>query len=141
MALPRPFRIAWPTPSWAPFGTRRSARLNQVIHVWPYDDLRHRQEARAAAAKDPNWPPKHDATLLNMESEICIGAPFMRDLGEEQELGSIYEMRTYTYRPGSMPTVIERWAERIGRLEALVGPDVSPAVECADIRVPAGGQR
>ena len=100
--------------------------LNQVIHVWPYDDLAHRQEARAAAAKDPNWPPTHDATLLNMESEIVIGAPFMRDLvGEVQELGSVYEMRIYTYRAGSIPTVIERWSERIADREKY-----SPLAAC-----------
>ncbi len=87
--------------------------LNQAIHVWPYDDYAQRQEARAAAAQDPNWPPRHEAKLLRMESEICVGAPFMRDWSGEQELGAVYEMRTYTYQPGTIPTVIERWSEAI----------------------------
>ena len=27
--------------------------LNQVIHVWPYEDLNHRAAVRAATAQDP----------------------------------------------------------------------------------------
>jgi hypothetical protein len=29
--------------------------LNQVIHVYPYDDLRHRTTVRAALAQDTAW--------------------------------------------------------------------------------------
>jgi len=32
--------------------------LNQIIHVWPYENLQHRMDARTQAMKDPNWPPK-----------------------------------------------------------------------------------
>ena len=35
--------------------------LNQVIHVWPYENLAERDQIRADAAKDPNWPPKPGA--------------------------------------------------------------------------------
>ena len=99
--------------------------LNQAIHVWSYDDLAHRQEARAVAAQDPNWPPKHEATLLNMESEICVPAPFMRDWDGVQELGRVYEMRTYTYRPGTIPAVIDRGADAIAHRERY-----SPLAAC-----------
>ena len=99
--------------------------LNQAIHVWPYDDLAQRQAVRAAAASDPHWPPTHTAVLLNMESEICVGAPFMRDLDRDQELGNIYEMRTYTYRPLSIPAVIDRWAAAIVHREKY-----SPLAAC-----------
>jgi hypothetical protein len=47
-----------------------------------------------------------------MESEIFIPAPFMQPLGKKN-LGGVYEMRTYMYQPGAMPTVLERWAESI----------------------------
>lgn len=89
--------------------------LNQVVHVWPYRDLAHRDEVRAAAAKDTGgkWPPKTTEFIASMQSEILHPAPFMRPLGEPQSLGSIYEMRIYTYQPGAMPRVLERWAEAI----------------------------
>src|SRR5574341_364539 len=32
--------------------------LNQIIHVWPYENLQQRTEISAQAAKDPHWPPK-----------------------------------------------------------------------------------
>ncbi len=90
--------------------------LNQVIHVWPYDDLNHRTETRAAASKDPNWPPKTSDLIVNMESEIYIPAPFMRPMGN-QKLGNIYEMRIYTYQNGAIPEVLSRWGSAIKERE------------------------
>lgn len=84
--------------------------LNQVIHVWPYEDLAERARVRAAAAKDPNWPPRIQEFIVGQESEILLPAPFMRPL-EPREMGSIYEMRIYTFQPGAMPEVLKRWGE------------------------------
>jgi NIPSNAP len=42
----------------AAFWHSEVGRLNQIIHVWPYDSLAHREQARAAAAKAVGWPPK-----------------------------------------------------------------------------------
>lgn len=86
--------------------------LNQVIHVWPYEDLAERERVRTQAAKDPNWPPQSGDSILSMETEIMTPAPFMKPLGN-RELGSIYEMRIYTYSSGSMPEVMRRWSEAI----------------------------
>ena len=86
--------------------------LNQVIHVWPYEDLNERARIREEAAKDPNWPPKTLDLILSMETQILMPAPFMRPLGNQQ-LGNIYEMRIYNYQPGSIPKVISRWSEAI----------------------------
>ena len=55
--------------------------LNQVIHIWPYESLDQRNEVRAEAGKDPNWPPDSQGTILHMESEIFYPAPFMRPMG------------------------------------------------------------
>ena len=100
--------------------------MNQVIHVWPYEDLKQREEVRDAAGKDPSgdWPPKSGDMILNMHSEILISAPFMRPLSN-QRLGDIYEMRTYTYRPGTIPEVIKRWSEVIQARE-----EYSPLAAC-----------
>ena len=92
--------------------------LNQVIHVWPYESVNERNEIRAEASKDPNWPPKNDPDMyVSQESEIWNPAPFMRPMGGDQALGNIYEMRIYTYRSGSMAEVIKRWAEAIPHRE------------------------
>jgi hypothetical protein len=91
--------------------------LNQVIHVWPYESLEERTRIRAEVAKDANWPPRNDGLILNMESEIFIPADFMRPMGGDQSLGNIYEMRSYTYQPGSMNEVLKRWAAAIPHRE------------------------
>ena len=91
--------------------------LNQVIHVWPYADLDERTKIREEAGKDPNWPPKSDGLILNMESEIFIPADFMRPLGGGQALGNVYEMRSYTYQPGSMGEVLKRWGNSVPHRE------------------------
>ena len=98
--------------------------LNQVIHVWPYETLQQRAEIRTQAAKDPHGPPKILDLVENMESEIFIPAPFMQPLGN-RKLGSVYEMRTYIYQPGSMPEVLARWAEGISQRVQL-----SPLAAC-----------
>jgi hypothetical protein len=100
--------------------------LNQVIHVWPYEDLQQRTQVRAKTAQEPNWPPKVSDLILNMESQIFIPAPFSPKLGGGQKLGNVYEMRIYQYQPGSIPTVIARWGEALqgGRL------NLSPIAAC-----------
>ena len=98
--------------------------LNEVIHVWPYEDLNERARIREEAAKDPNWPPRAQEFVLNMESEILMPAPFMRPLGNQQ-LGNIYEIRIYTYQTGSIPEVIKRWSEAVPHREKY-----SPLAAC-----------
>ena len=93
--------------------------LNQVIHVWPYEDLKHREQVRAAMANDPDLQRLRPAPglLVGQETEIYIPAPFMRRLGSDQALGSIYEMRTYTFLPGVMNQLVEAWGEAIAARE------------------------
>ncbi|MBI4595736.1 MAG: NIPSNAP family protein [Candidatus Tectomicrobia bacterium] len=50
--------------------------LNQIIHLWEYNDLNHRTEVRAKSMKDPNWPPKIAEYIVEMESKILIPAAF-----------------------------------------------------------------
>jgi len=98
--------------------------LNQIIHVWPYENLQQRTELRGQAMKDPNWPPKIGEFIVNMESEIFIPAPFMEPLGNKK-IGPVYEMRSYMYQPGAMPEVLKRWADAIPQRVQL-----SPLAAC-----------
>lgn len=86
--------------------------LNQVLHLWPYASLEERTRIRALAVEQKVWPPPTEELIVRMESEILQPAPFMRPLAPAQ-LGNVYELRIYTYRPGTMPEVIRRWAESV----------------------------
>ena len=87
--------------------------LNQVVHIWPYDDLSSRGEIRGKAASTGAWPPTTDEpVILNMQSDFYVPAPFMPEM-KPQKLGPIYEMRIYTYAPGDIPKVVEAWGNAI----------------------------
>ena len=87
--------------------------LNQVIHVWPYENLEERNRIRGESVKSGKWPPKHDDLILNMESEIWTPAEFMQTISGAQKLGNIYEMRIYTYKPGSLGDALKKWGDAI----------------------------
>ena len=79
--------------------------LNQVIHVWPYENLQHRMSVREDMAHDEDLNRMRGSDLIvQQESEIYSPAPFMRPLGGDQALGSFYEMRSYTFLPGAFST-------------------------------------
>ena len=102
--------------------------LNQVVHVYPFDDLQHRTRVRAALAADQARAalPGGGDLIVAQESEIMNPAPFMRALGSrDYGTGNVYEMRTYTYAPGDTPKVLEAWAKVIESRERL-----SPLAAC-----------
>jgi hypothetical protein len=97
--------------------------LNQIIHIWPYPNLAERERIRAEAVRSGVWPPKIGEFIEHMESKILIPAPFSPPI-EPRSLGGLYEFRSYVYKPGSIPQVIERWSAAIGersKLSPLVG--------------------
>ena len=98
--------------------------LNQIIHVWPYQSLQHRTNARSQAVQSGKWPPPIGKFIEHMESEIFLPAACMDPLGKRQ-LGPIYEIRTYMFRPGSLPAVLEHWAKSIPQRTQL-----SPLAAC-----------
>jgi len=102
--------------------------LNQVVHVYPYDDLQHRTRVRAAMAQDAqrNAVPGGGDLIVAQEAEIMNPAPFMRALGSrDYGTGNVYEMRIYTYASGDIPKVLEAWAKAIPDREKF-----SPLAAC-----------
>src|SRR3954469_13073713 len=90
--------------------------LNQVIHVYPYDDLQHRTRVRAALAQDPERNALHGGQdlIVAQVPEHMTPAPSIRALGtEDYGSGNVYEMRTYTDAAGYIPKVLEAWAKVI----------------------------
>lgn len=98
--------------------------LNQVVHIWPYEDLNQRGKIRAKAVSDGKWPPNNAEFIVNQQSEIYNPAPFMKN-PREGKLGPIYEMRIYTYPPGGIPKVLDAWGKAIAEREEL-----SPLAGC-----------
>lgn len=92
--------------------------LNQVVHIWPYEDLNQRRDIRARVVADGVWPPNSGEFIVNMQSDIFLPAPFMQPPGE-RNIGPIYEMRIYTYNPGDIPSVLEHWRTHIAAREAF----------------------
>src|SRR5579883_493472 len=102
--------------------------LNQVVHVYPYDDLQHRTRVRTAMAQDAerNALPGGQDLIVEQQAEIVIPAPFMRPLGSrDYGSGNVYEMRTYTYAPGDLPKVLDAWSKAIEARERF-----SPLAAC-----------
>ncbi|HEX7248975.1 MAG TPA: NIPSNAP family protein [Burkholderiales bacterium] len=53
--------------------------LNQIVHMWAYEDLNQREKCRAQLQADPGWQayqPKVRALLLSQETRILKCAPF-----------------------------------------------------------------
>ena len=82
--------------------------LHQVVHLWPYESFEDRLRVRGEAAKDENWPPDTYDLVADMQSEIFMPTSFCPEI-QVGDLGPVYEMRTYTIKPGGFPEVSKRW--------------------------------
>ena len=69
--------------------------LNQIIHVWAYDNFEHRAAVRAAGQKEAGWPPPIREFVVNQHSEVFHPAPFSPPL-EPRAIGPLFEIRQYT---------------------------------------------
>jgi hypothetical protein len=97
--------------------------LNQIIHVWGYKDLEERGRIREAAVKDGVWPPKISEFIVSQKSEIMIPFSFMKPI-QPGKMGPFFEIRTYHFAGGELPTIKKNWENGIGvRLE--FGPNVA----------------
>ncbi len=90
--------------------------LNQIIHVWPYENMKHRDEVRAAAVKDPNWPPGFSklGLVADQRSDIFHLATNC-EFSPPGKYGPIYELRDYTVKIGMMPKFLNIWESAIGK--------------------------
>ncbi|WP_137391955.1 NIPSNAP family protein [Rhodoligotrophos defluvii] len=97
--------------------------LNEVIHVWPYENALERTRIRAEAVKAGVWPPATGHLILDMKAEVFDALPFSPAL-DPSDHGPFFEMRTSTLKPFSIPTMVERWKDRIAaraELSPLIG--------------------
>jgi hypothetical protein len=96
--------------------------LNQVVHVYPYDDLNHRARVRAAMAQDPerNALPGGQDLVVAQEAEIVNQPAFMHLLNDrDYGSGNVYEMRIYTYAAGDLAKQMPAREKGLAAREAL----------------------
>jgi NIPSNAP protein len=86
--------------------------LNEIVHIWGYRDLAERARIRGEAAKDPNWPPKIREFVRAMRSEIVVPFAFVPE-ARPGKVGPIFELRTYTLKPGTLPDVATGWEAKL----------------------------
>jgi len=68
-------------------------------------------------------PPGSSDLIVDMQSEIFVPAPFSPPLEPRTGFG-IYEIRRYTYAPGTLPEVMEAWGKMIDarvKMSPLIG--------------------
>ena len=100
--------------------------LNEIVHIWGYENLAERASIRAEAAKNPNWPPKIAEFVTAQRAEIVNAFPFVPKINPGK-VGPIFELRYYTLKPGTLPDLAAGWEAKIeGRLKysplVLAGP-------------------
>ncbi len=95
--------------------------LNQVVHIWAYENLQHRADVRAAAAKDPSgkWPPNANEFALYQENDILVPIPGMTEWQGPQQWGDLYELRMYTYPGGTIQEVAKNFSAALKGREAI----------------------
>jgi hypothetical protein len=86
--------------------------LNEIVHVWGYQDLAERARVRADAGKDPNWPPKIGEFIREMRSEIVVPFSFIPAV-RPGKVGPIFELRYYTLKPGTLPDTAKGWEAKL----------------------------
>jgi len=108
----------------AAFWRSEIGALNRTVMVWPYRDMAHRAAVLASLGEVPGWPPDTSALLASEQVEIGTPAPFLAPLTTCPSDG-VFEVRTYTFRPGTIPNVLDVWSRMV--------PDrvrLSPLVAC-----------
>lgn len=98
--------------------------LNQVVHIWPYQDLNERNQIRSKTVEDGIWPPDGTGIVEKLNSEIMLPAKFMDPL-TPRSIGPIYEIRTYMFAQGDLPKALTAWGKSIDERKKY-----SPFVGC-----------
>jgi NIPSNAP len=103
-------------------------RLNQIVHVWPYESLSAREEVRAEAKNDPLWPPAGTTPFFGglMNSEIYRPVPFMpTESVATDHRYKYFEMFIDTYSAHTIGAAVDGWSEYVDSRTKL-----SPMIGC-----------
>lgn len=97
--------------------------LNEVIHVWPYENAVERSKIRAEAVKGGKWPPATGEFIQTMKAEIFeampCSPPFL-----PFDRGRVFEMSTHVLKPFTLPKMNKYWSDHLseqGTPHELIG--------------------
>ncbi len=102
--------------------------IDQVVHLWCYEDAGHRARVQAEAAR--TLQPVAPELIQETSTLLLEPAPFS-PTPQAEKLGNIYELRIYDYETQYIPSVTDAWREKIPARTRL-----SPIVLCG--HAPAG---
>jgi len=94
--------------------------LNQVVHIWGYNDTKHMQEAQSAFHSDPEWTQKYvprAQPLVESQKTWTMNSPAFAPvypvMGDVPADGTpefmkknkmVFDFRMYTFKPGAIPS-------------------------------------
>ncbi|MDA0239293.1 MAG: NIPSNAP family protein [Proteobacteria bacterium] len=78
--------------------------LDQIIQVWSWDDMTHREQIRIEVNKLDSWPPGLGPNVIHQEVELFNEMPFL-DNFPAGDHGPVFEMRTTSLPPGAIRTL------------------------------------
>jgi hypothetical protein len=81
--------------------------LNQVVHIWPYQDVAELMRVKAEVEKDDAWPNLSDL-LIKSSADILLPFAFTPEL-KPANVGPYFEMRSYIFTPGELTILAESW--------------------------------
>jgi hypothetical protein len=93
--------------------------LNQMIHLWSWESLQQRSDARAAAAESRGPSHRGSELLTSQEVEILVPIQGVNESPGEQHWGDLYELRMYTYASGHLPGAARMFADRLAARSAV----------------------
>lgn len=102
-------------------------RLDQIVHLWPYRDLAHREAVRARFTELKDWPARTGEFTAESETKIMRPAPFSPPL-EPRRCGPVFEICTDVHKPGALPAIEAAWAAHgdrtglVGAWHTVLGP-------------------
>jgi hypothetical protein len=88
--------------------------LNQVMHLWSYQDLNQRAQLRAELGKNPRWGAEYvpliRPNLLRQEIRLmnAVRAPKAPD-----RTPNVYEFRNYRAKPGAAPQWLQLFTKAL----------------------------
>jgi len=101
--------------------------LNQIVHIWPYEDLSERDRVRKESLSLKGWPPGIAEYIIRQTVEIYNPWPISPVL-EAGDFGPFYEFRSYLVTIGQMREYRSRWDTALP--ERAKHSPVSVVMEC-----------
>ena len=89
-------------------------QLNQVMHLWSYQDLNQRAQLRAELGKNPRWGAEYipliRPNLLRQEIRLlnAVRAP-----KAPERTPNVYEFRNYRAKPGAAPQWLQAFTKAL----------------------------